>query len=200
MEPFMSLICLWGPTWAPRSWALCQGQLMSIDQNQALFSLLGTVYGGDGRTTFQLPDLRGRVPVGPGRGNGLSYDYRQGEMLGTESVTLTVLQMPSHNHTAQLTVNSSSASVKASPVVATEGIPGTNSATTLAATKDARSDGPNIYNAETPTVELNTASEVAIDATVSVDNNGGNQSFNIVQPVQAVNYIIALQGIYPSRN
>lgn len=199
MEPFISLICLWGPTWAPRSWALCHGQLLPIASNTALFSLIGDLYGGDARTTVGLPDLRGRIAVGAGQGPGTSM-YRQGAKYGQETVTLTTLEMPVHNHPANLAINSSSVSVKASPVVATEGIPGTNSAATLAATKDARSDGPNIYNAETPTVDLNTASEVTIDATVTVGNNGNGNPFSVVQPVQAVNYIIALEGIFPSRN
>ena len=199
MDTFMSLICLWGPSWAPRSWALCQGQIIAIAQNQALFSLIGTLYGGDGRNTFQLPDLRGRAAIGAGQGNGLS-NYPQGISTGTERVTLTVLELPAHNHNATLNAAASSVSVKASPVLATEGIPGSNGATTLAATKDARTQGQNIYNAEDPTVELNTASTITVGGTVTVGNTGGNQSFGIVQPVQAVNYIIALEGIYPSRN
>ena len=97
MEPFIGMIVQFGGNFAPRGWALCDGQLMSIAQNSALFSILGTTYGGDGRTTFALPDLRSRVPIHPGQGPGLSR-YVLGQAGGVESVTLTVNNMPSHNH------------------------------------------------------------------------------------------------------
>jgi len=96
-EPFLGQLLCAGFNYAPKGWALCQGQLMSIAQNSALFSLLGTTYGGDGRVTFGLPDLRGRAPIGFGQGPGLS-NYAQGEMAGVESVTLISQQMPAHNH------------------------------------------------------------------------------------------------------
>lgn len=98
MDPFLGEIRCFGFTFAPRGWALCQGQLLSIASNTALFSLLGTMYGGDGRTTFGLPDLRGRVPTGFGQGPGLS-DRVQGELAGEEQVGLTQVQLPAHNHT-----------------------------------------------------------------------------------------------------
>src|SRR5438105_10342167 len=97
-EPFLGQIMLFGGNFAPRGWAFCNGQIMSIAQNTALFSLLGTTYGGDGITTFALPDLRGRAPVGQGQGPGLS-NITLGEASGTESITLTIANMPGHNHT-----------------------------------------------------------------------------------------------------
>jgi microcystin-dependent protein len=97
MEPFIGMIVQFGGNFAPRGWAFCDGQLLPISQNQALFSILGTTYGGDGKTTFALPDLRGRVAIHPGHGPGLSA-YRLGETGGHESVTLTINNMPSHNH------------------------------------------------------------------------------------------------------
>jgi len=99
-DPFLGEIRMVGFNFAPRGWAMCQGQLLSIAQNNALFALLGTLYGGDGQTTFGLPDYRGRSPVGMGQGPGLSAVV-QGEMAGTENVTLTLNQMPMHNHVAR---------------------------------------------------------------------------------------------------
>ena len=153
---------------------------MAISQYSALFSLLGTTYGGDGITTFALPDLRGRAPIHPGQGPGLS-DYRLGQKSGTEYNTLTVAQMPSHNHAASVNVTLPASSDEGDsetpvgnvPAVAEEGTPyGTVS------------DGANM---------------AAPGATVTIANNGGGQPVNNIQPYIAINYIIALQGIYPSR-
>ena len=99
MEPFIGQIIMFAGNFAPRGWAFCDGQLLPISQNTALFSILGTTYGGDGRTTFALPDLRGRVPMHAGHGPGLS-SRRIGEKGGQESVTLTIAEMPSHTHSA----------------------------------------------------------------------------------------------------
>ncbi len=96
-DPFIGQINLFAGNFAPRGWAFCDGQLLPINQNEALFSLLGTMYGGDGRTTFALPDLRGRTPVHPGSGPGLT-NRRLGERLGLEDYALTVGQLPSHTH------------------------------------------------------------------------------------------------------
>src|SRR5215213_5859350 len=98
-DPYIGEIRMFAGNFAPRGWALCNGQLLSISQNTALFSLLGTMYGGNGQTTFALPDLRGRVPLHFGQGPGLS-NYVEGEVGGTETVTLTTGEMPSHNHGA----------------------------------------------------------------------------------------------------
>ena len=106
MDPFIGSVCIFGGNFAPRSWAFCDGQLLAISSNTALFSILGTIYGGDGRTTFALPDLRGRMPVGPRNGPGLS-DYRLGERGGQEEVVLNTTQIPSHSHIAAGTVQAS---------------------------------------------------------------------------------------------
>lgn len=156
---------------APRGWALCDGQLLSIAQNTALFSLIGTIYGGDGRTTFALPDLRGRVPVHAGTGAGLT-PRSLGERGGVENVTLNIAQIPSHNHLAF--ANSGNATT-GNPVNATWANVGLNS----------------IYNTSTPNVNM---------AGATIGNMGGSQSHINMQPYEVVNFIIALQGIYPSRN
>lgn len=101
MEGIIGEVRMFAATWAPRGWALCDGQLLSIAQHTALFSIIGTIYGGDGRTTFALPDLRGRVPVHPGHGPGLS-EYRSGDKGGSEQTTLTSSQMPNHGHNHDL--------------------------------------------------------------------------------------------------
>ena len=177
MDPFIAQIVLFAGNFAPRQWAFCEGQLLAISQNTALFSLVGTIYGGDGRTTMALPDLRGRVAISPGRGPGLP-DYRQGEKAGTASTTLLVANMPSHNHA--LTANSS---------YGTTAVPASN--TSLAATTDGRSISVNVYSTNAPNVQLNGA---------SIGNAGANQPINNMQPYLAIPYIIALYGIFPSRN
>ncbi|WP_289028545.1 tail fiber protein, partial [uncultured Algoriphagus sp.] len=109
MDSYLSTIMGWGPTWAPRGWSLCQGQLIAISQFTAVFSLIGTIYGGDGRTTFALPDLRGRVAIQQGLGPGLS-DRRLGQKGGQENHTLVQSEMPSHTHTARATASNASIS------------------------------------------------------------------------------------------
>ena len=169
MEPFIAQIMLFGGNFAPRGWAFCDGQLLAISSNSALFSILGTTYGGDGRSTFGLPDLRGRVPMHAGTGPGLT-PRRIGERTGVENVTLIESQMPSHSHGMNF-VN----------------VPGDN-------------DRPSgdylgrsaIYSATTtPLGQLN-ANTIA--------NAGGGQSHENMQPSLVINYIIALQGVYPSRS
>lgn len=176
-QPFIGQIALFAGNFAPRGWALCNGQTMSISQFTALFSILGTTYGGNGTTTFMLPDLRGRAPVSAGQGAGLST-YVLGETTGTETVTLTTNQMPAHSHLVN--ANAAAATV-ASP-----------SGADLAQGGTAR-DAVNLYS--TP----------PMSAPVHLDPNtiamaGGSQPHSNIQPVLAVNYIIALQGIFPSRN
>lgn len=169
-EPFLAEIKMFGGNFAPRGWAFCQGQILSIAQNTALFSLLGTTYGGNGQTTFALPDLRGRYPMQPGQGPGLS-PRTLGEQGGSESVTLITNQMPAHNHL--LNASTEDAGVK-NPT-------GQVLATTTAPTY---ATGP--INA--------TMNPAAIGA------NGGSQPHNNMSPFLCINYIIALEGIYPSRN
>lgn len=169
-SPFLGMIILVPYNFAPRGFAFCQGQIQAIAQNTALFSLLGTTYGGNGQTTFALPDLRGRVPISSGQGPGLS-NYSLGQVSGTESVTLTSSQMPIHNHTVN-TNNSSSSTTR----------PQGNYLGKAAG---------NEYETATDSSTLNAA---------AVGNAGGNQPFSILQPLLVLNYCIALQGIFPSRN
>jgi len=177
-DPFLAEIIMFGGNFAPRGWAFCDGQLLAISQYSALFSLLGTTYGGDGRTTFALPDLRGRVPVGPRRGPGLT-DRKLGEKGGAEHNTLNVTQLPSHNHSVSATLQGIEAG-------ANETAPAGNM---LAEANDS------IYDANAA------GSDMGSDAIkVTQQNVGGNQSVNNMQPWLGINYIIALQGIFPSRS
>lgn len=164
---------------APRGWALCDGQLLPISSNEALFSILGTTYGGDGRTTFALPDLRGRIPMHPGRGPGLS-DYRLGQKAGVENVTLNVNQIPSHTHNGTGTIQAASGQPDESTPIG--GVP------------SSLTNGTEGY-AETANGAMKTDG-----VSLSIQNTGGSQSHTNIQPFNCVNFIIALQGIYPSRS
>jgi microcystin-dependent protein len=183
MEYLMGMISMFGLNFTPRSWMACNGQLLAISSNTALFSLLGTTYGGDGRTTFALPDLRGRVPVGFGDGLGLQ-DYRLGEKGGAETTAITVNNMPSHNHTAT--------AVSTAHAVNAAGSKASPNGEMLAV-------GANEYAAPDGGPIVNLAPE-AITTTVTVNNNGGGIPFNNLQPFLAVNFCICVQGIFPSRN
>jgi microcystin-dependent protein len=171
-EPFVGEIRMFAGNFAPRGWAFCDGQLLAVSQNDALFSLLGTVYGGDGRTTFGLPDLRGRLPIHAGHGPGLS-ERRLGAKGGAEKVTLTVNQLPSHPHNLEA---SNSASSSTDP---------TGRALTQA--------DQNIYRSGAPTTTAAMASE-------SLTRVGGSRSHTNLMPFLCVHFIIALFGIYPSRH
>lgn len=175
-EAFIGEIRLVGFNFAPQGWALCDGQLLSISQNTALFSLLGTTYGGDGRTTFALPDLRGRVPVNQGQGPGLS-PYNIGQSSGAETVTLITSQIPAHSHA--VSANSTAGAVD-SPIG--------NFTSAIA--------DPN-------TGALFNAFSASANGTMNpgvVGITGGSQPHTNLQPLLCVNFIICLQGIYPSRN
>ncbi|NOQ63300.1 MAG: phage tail protein [Methyloprofundus sp.] len=178
-EPFIAEIKMFGSNFAPRGYALCDGQLLPISQNTALFSLLGTTYGGDGRTTFGLPDLRGRVAIHPGNGPGLS-SISLGQKGGQEARTLSVNQMPSHTHTM-------TAVLKGIDVSGDSTMPSSHSL--------ASKSRSNNYSSSAPNVDMH-----ADSLAVSAANTGGNQSFSIRDPYLAVNYIIALTGTFPSRN
>lgn len=171
-EPFVGEIRMFAGNFAPRAWAFCDGQLLAVSQNDALFSLLGTIYGGDGRTTFGLPDMRGRIPVHAGTGPGLS-PYRIGQKAGTENITLTVSQIPPHNHTWNCT-----------ETIGTLAPPSGNG------------------YAQTPTSSVFNAA-ASPDSKFSgsmIQNKGGSGSHTNMMPFLCVNFIIALYGIYPSRN
>ncbi len=170
-DPFLGMIIIVPYNFAPRNWAFCQGQLLSIAQNTALFSLLGTTYGGNGQTTFALPDLRGRVPNSAGQGPGLS-NYSLGQQAGTESTTLSVNTMPGHTHTF--------APLASEGEVSGGGSPG-NAVNAKGGFYDANTDGTFMKAGNTgPT--------------------GGSQPFSILQPYLTLNFCIAIQGIFPSRN
>lgn len=179
MDPLLAEIRLFAGNFAPNGWAFCQGQLLSIAQNTALFSLLGTTYGGDGMVTFGLPDLRGRVPIGFGQGPGLPY-YVLGEQSGEPNHTLLTTEMPAHNHAAQAQINAVSG--------------GGNVGSPANAYPAASTARDNIYSSATPN---STMSPQAAQVTLGI--SGGSQPHNNMQPYLGLNYIIALQGIYPSR-
>ena len=179
-DPFLGQIIMFGGNFAPRGWAMCNGQQLPISSNTALFSLLGTTFGGNGQTTFGLPDLRGRVPVHPGAGPGLSA-YTAGQSGGAESVTLVAGQMPPHNHL--IGVNNQAGTVNdptnAIPALINTGSPRSPATTTLGYTA----------SAQTGTM-----------AATAVSSAGGGQAHANIQPYLCVNFIIALDGIFPSRN
>ncbi len=178
---YIGSIALFAGDFAPRNWALCQGQLLAIAQNQALFSILGTTYGGNGITTFALPDLRGRVPVSQGQGSGLSY-YVLGQNSGAENVTLTTNQMPTHTHVLSLALNVKNAAG--------------NSRTPV--------DNVLANHAGGGAAPYSTASPDAVAASGAMSGTAGvtgsNLPTSILQPYLAINYIILLYGIFPSRN
>jgi len=176
-EPFIAEIRAFGFNFSPYGWAYCNGQLMPISQYTALFSLIGTTFGGDGVSTFGLPNLKGRAPMHWGNGAGLS-SYVWGQPSGTDSVTLTQSQMPQHNHAIQVAEGAGGAGENT----------GTPDPTTWLG------NSAHTY-LDTPGAIPNTQmSPKAISAT------GGNQPHNNMQPYLTVNFCIALDGIYPSRN
>ena len=170
MDPFIGEIRLFAGTFAPLGWALCQGQLLAISQNDALFALIGTTYGGDGQTTFALPNLSGRIALHQGTGPGLS-SRQMGETGGTEAITLTANQIPQHTH-----------AMHANPDAATGTAP---TGALLAATAFASYD---------------TAAASTAMAAGAVGNAGGSQPHENMAPTLALNYIIALEGIFPTQN
>jgi len=168
-EPYLGEIAYFAGNFAPRGWALCDGQILPINQFQSLYSLLGTTYGGDGRTTFALPDMRGRTLVHAGTGPGLT-PRPQGQRFGSETVTMSAAQMPSHNHPVRTTSDTT--------------VDDTANGKALAAVK--------MYKSRTtPNRTLNNA---------TVGNTGASQPINTVQPTLAINCIIAIQGLFPPRN
>lgn len=172
-EPFIAEIRIFAGNFAPRGWAFCDGQLLPVSQNTALFSLIGTTYGGDGRSTTALPNLMGRAPMHPGRGPGLT-SRKLGEKIGTETITLTEAQMSSHTHALRAAASRGDATAPAN----TESL--SISAAGLAYKQGA-----------------NNVVDMSIDA---LSTTGGLQSHTNMQPFLVLNYIIALIGLYPSRS
>lgn len=171
-DPYIGEIRIFGGTFAPVGWMFCDGSLLSISQYDTLFSLIGTTYGGDGQTTFALPDLRGRFPIHQGQGPGLSA-RTLGEAAGSETVTLQISQIPSHNH-----------------------IPVANTAA-------GNSNDPNsMYWASSGSVQQYLPGDQANTNlnTGAISNTGNSLAHNNIQPYQVLNFIIATEGIYPSQN
>ncbi len=190
-DQFIGEIRMVGFNFAPRGWLMCAGQLISISQNTALFSLLGTTYGGDGTSTFALPDLRGRSPVGVGSGPGLS-NIDQGEVAGAENVTLLQSQMPAHTHTTALNAN---VAIPANSAVGTSKAPSNTSV--LAQTADSAAGAEvMIYNAGPANANL-----LPFNAPVtgSLGTSGANAPLPIRNPYLGICFIIATEGVYPSR-
>ena len=175
-NPYLGEIRPFGGNFAPRSWAFCAGQLLSIAQNSALFSLLGTTYGGDGQVTFGLPDLRGRVALGIGQGPGLTNRVL-GEVGGTETVTITSTTMPQHTH-----------------LVVAAGVEATNAKPTGLVPAAPLSNGKFFLP---PNVGTQTAQVFPAD---TIQAAGGSQPHENLMPILAISYIISLEGIYPSQN
>ena len=186
MKGMIGEVRMFGGNFAPRQWAFCNGQLLAISGNSALFSILGTTYGGDGRTTFGLPDLRGRAALGQGTGPGLS-PRPLGQRSGTQTETLTSLKIPSHTHpvTNNLKFNVGVASGSANSNEPTDNVL-------------ADSGNKQVYAAASSADE--NMGGVSNTGTVALSPTGGSQAHNNIQPYLAVNYIICLTGLFPSRN
>ena len=182
MEGAIGEIRMFGGNFNPRTWAYCEGQILAINTHQSLYSILGTTYGGDGRTSFALPDLRGRAAIGAGHGAGLS-ERRLGAKVGSETNTLTVNEMPAHNHLASGSVKPGASAGR-----------GTLSNDPTGRYPAQTQVGNDIYS-DTPNTLMGRN-----DVTVTLNNTGGNQSYNNMMPYIAIHYIICLAGIFPSRN
>jgi microcystin-dependent protein len=181
-NPILSQIIAFGCNFAPRGWMACNGQLLPIAQNTALFSLLGTTYGGNGQTTFALPDLRGRAPLHFGQSPGTS-NYTQGQMGGTESTTVGVNNMPIHTHPITVTASQG----------ATAGPGGSESPVGTIPASSGQSENFAAVGAAT-------GATGGLSVTATAAAVGGSQPISIVQPYVVLNWCIAIQGIYPSRN
>ena len=211
MEGTIGEIRGFGGNFAPRNWAFCSGQLLSIAQNQALFSILGTTYGGDGRTTYALPDLRGRAPISAGTGPGLTT-RKLGSRSGSETVALSSLQMPSHTHFATATgtggtgsiTGAATASMNISSDQAGAGTDGSNGILGVADSSLYANIGEANATLNSGAINVDT-SGLGVNISnlgVSVTNSqtGGSQAHNNMQPYLTIYWIICLQGVFPSRS
>lgn len=179
MEGTIGEIRLFASAFAPKNWSYCDGSIIAIRSNTALFSILGTTYGGDGQTTFALPNLAGRSAVGSGQGPGLSY-YDLGEVIGNNSVTLNVTNLPAHTHSATGSV--------VIPAYSDEGDSGSPSGNVLAAKAGMYSSQPS------------DSSTKPIPLSLQIGTSGGNQPIGLNQPSLGMNYIICMFGVFPYRN
>ncbi len=170
-DPFIGQIMMFGGNFAPRGWAFCDGDILPISQNQSLYSLLGTTYGGDGRTSFALPDLRGRTPIHVGNSNG--QVHLLGQKGGEETHTLDAAEMPQHTHALQAA-----------------GSPATTNVPTGGLLAQTPATDP-YYNALSSPANMSNTTPLAV---------GGGQAHNNMQPTLVLNFCIALQGLFPSRN
>jgi microcystin-dependent protein len=186
-DTYLGAVGMFAGNFAVRGWAFCDGQMLAISQNTALFAILGTTYGGDGRTTFAVPDLRGRMALHPGNGPGLS-SYRLGQRGGQETVTLDSSQIPSHTHIATGKLVTTAAPAGNSP---DSNLPGTISGRTTPGNESVNISGWG------PTAGSGFGAENGVN--VAVNNTGGGLSHNNIQPFLCINYEIALVGIFPSR-
>lgn len=171
-EPFLAEVRIVGFNFAPRGWAFCDGQILPINQNQSLYSLLGTTYGGDGRTTFALPDLRSRTPIHVGRSNG-GGEHRLGQKSGEETHTLSAAEMPQHKHSVSASTDNNTS---------------------------ADPSGLSYSKARERTYATYDAAQAVAMAPGILPNVGGGQPHNNMQPYLTLNFCIALQGLFPSRN
>ena len=215
MDFIMGGIINFGGNFAPKDWAFCNGQLIPISQNQALFAILGTTWGGDGRTNFALPDMRSRVPIGMGRGVGLTEVY-QGQQRGSEIHTMNVLEMPTHSHDAIFNPtgggSGSSATATATATVYGGGTADSPDPAGRYWGKDPKASftAVNAFSSSKGSPMASDAVEVEVDVhgggggitggTVTIGQTGNGQAFSLMNPNLGMAYIIAMQGIFPSRN
>ncbi|MEQ5776591.1 tail fiber protein [Thalassospira sp. NFXS8] len=203
MEGYIGVIQALGFDFAPRNWSLCRGQLIAVSQNSALFSLIKTIYGGDGQTTFALPDLRSRVPLSYGQGPGLPR-YEIGEKTGSSSLTLTIANMPSHNHAHAYNGGSTPGTLHVSKKAGTVQVPDDGDFIGLPANNVGPAGFlyvPAAEGATNPTAAIAGATGGGFNNNdFVIANTGSNIPINIVQPILAINYSICLFGIFPSRN
>lgn len=189
MTPFIGQILIFGGNYAPRGWAKCEGQLLNITDYTELYTVIGTIYGGDGRVSFALPDLRGRAPIHYETGPGLST-YSLGERGGAETITLAVSQIPSHNHAIGSTLE---ATMKVDAAIGTSSDPSDNY---LANSGSFDTE----YSPSITTAGTMASDAISLTGSINCGLTGGTQAHENRQPFIAMNYIIALQGTYPSRN
>ncbi|MCW3104208.1 MAG: phage tail protein [Bacteroidetes bacterium] len=179
MEGTMAVVTCFGADFAPKNWASCSGQLLPIAQNQALFSLLGTTFGGNGINTFALPDLRGRTPIGTGQGAGLP-NVALGQVQGTEATILNIGNMPAHVHDGAVSIR-------------------LQADNTAADSADPANETPSIFPGMYATAGAN-ATMTAPAYSVTIGAAGGSQPVSILEPYLTLNYIICMYGLFPSRN